>query len=254
MKHKLHFLSILTFIFVFSSCINTVPVRIIDYRSELGGENQIKIITKKPVTYDGKTIKGVSTRSNVFTTALMYTNEEGKRITKYANVNNIEVGHIEMIQLKKDYIDLKVNRYFYKDQALRSCCLLGMVPPYIISDTIYMTVPKSTYSGTGFFGDDFINGKPIEVIISVQNLGDMQMKDEFVVVDVLPDYLEFESASFSGDVLDVTYDLHVKGKSQILAFKIKPKEKGISRLGAVDIKVMVKPVMSKFTTPEYKWE
>lgn len=254
MKHKLFILFIVSFAFIFSSCINSVPVRIIDYKSELGGENQIKIITKKPVTYDGKTIKGVSNKANVFTTALMYKDEEGKRITKYGTVNRIEVGHVEMVQLKKEYIDLNINRYFYKDQALLSCCLLGMIPPYIISDTIFMTVPASPYSGTGFFGDDFINGKPIDIKITIQNFGTMAMKDEFVVVDVLPDYLEVDTVKFAGDAKEVAYDLHVKGKNQILAFKVIPTEKGIAKFGMVDLKITVKPVMSKFNAPEYKWE
>jgi len=249
MKRNIIILSIIALMFASPNCTTMVPVWMVDYQSEMGGANVTTTKTYKPVIYSNNRISGVS--ENKTTTALMYKDETGKYVTKYSNTNNIQIGHIEMVGFKKNFVSLGISRYFYKDQALMSCCTLGSIPPFVLAETIYMQSNSGIHTGHGSFGQDFVSGKPIDLVFRITNSGDMSVKDDFLIVDVLPNYFELQSASYTGNVKEVAYDLHAKQKNNILAFKITPGEKGFGPYDVIMIKVLVKPILSNLTVPEY---
>ena len=81
----------------------------------------------------------------------------------------------------------------------------------------------------------------------------MPITDEFSVVDVLPNFLEFESVEFNSDggISEVAYDLHQNENSQVIPFKIRPTSRGLKSGEYIQLKIHFKPNLQKFKVDKY---
>lgn len=66
------------------------------------------------------------------------------------------------------------------------------VPPSLSQIVFIWLYLGEVYSASNSFGYDFAAGVPIGIILTVQNNGDKSLKRDFIIVDVLPDYLELK--------------------------------------------------------------
>jgi hypothetical protein len=118
-----------------------MPIRIVDYESQLGGDK----VTGN-VTYNGKTVKGVKTEEPHGSTAVIYKNEDNEYKTVYSNENFVDYAH-----LKENYIDITVKRKFYRFSTglacMKACLIVSIVgigggialEPEEFSDGIFLT-------------------------------------------------------------------------------------------------------------------
>ncbi len=243
------------------ACVETqprMPVRVIDYESNLGN----RPADGDTISYDGRAVRGVKVDRSDGLSVVILKDEDGNFIKTYSETNTVELGH-----LKEKYYRVNVYRYFYSHDQFKACLSACLIPitfgasasmeSTVISRQINMTLPEDMlFAPNGFFEKKFINGEPIDMILSVSNTGTLPLRNEFIVVDVLPDYLEFISAEYNAypgsAVWDVGYDVHIKGNKQILVFKIKPADYGLAFNDTVQIKISARPNLEKFKRSPYK--
>ncbi len=242
---------------------NQVLVRVDDYESNMGGKNAVISVQKFPVFLENNTISGI--QKDGTTTAVIFKDETNKFITKYSNTNRISMFHIEKWDLKRDFKSLDVKRYFYS-YSLSTLILkfLFTIPTfgYIwglphetyldeiqVYNTEHMVQPGAYYRD--FFEKP--NNADYSIMLTITNNGDIPILDEFIVVDVLPNYLEFESVEYlsNGDIKEVAYDLHKNENSQVIPFRIKPFNKGLKPWQTVQLKIRFKPILHKFKIEKY---
>ncbi len=240
------------------------PVLIVDNKHVQGGKNIVIKVDSKPITYDGTTVIGVPGAGKETATAVIYQDATGKFVTEYSNTNQIVNSHIEWVQAAKDakYIRLVISRmFYYKDnvsEILRYACLL---PTLGYSFLLFNPESYSDHIsfGEGGVGDgsditlNFVLKKDFDIMLTVSNMGNMELKQPFIISDTLPDYMLFKNAKYyaSGGVAKVTYDNHKMGNNQSLVFKVYPNESGFGQYQTVQIKLTISPDLSKFLN-DYK--
>ncbi len=240
------------------SCKTLVPVYDVESKSITGGKNEVTTITVQstPVRYENNTIKGVSSKANIGTTAVIFPDDRGRMITNYSDINTVSVGKIKMVEVKEQKnVSLNIQKYFYDYSQGKACANCITAPlgayqnPEVFAKEVNIVLPR----GHGLFEERFISGEPIDILLNVSNVGGKKLTKEFVVVDVVPDYLEFQSASYytSTGVKKVIFDVHKNSNNQVVAFKIVPDDDGFGEYGNIQLKITTKPVLARLRSPKY---
>jgi len=229
----------------------------------MGGKNAIISIQKFPVSIENNTITGL--QANGTTTAVIYKDETSKLVTNYSNVNKVTMFHIEAWDIKKNFKNLQVRRDFHY-YSLKTLILkfvltiptfgyIWALPHEYEIEEIPVYNNDFTPLPGAVFNDLFENtdDSDYSLHITVVNKGDIAINDEFTVVDVLPNFLEFKSVEYlsDGDIKEVAYDLHKNENSQVIPFKIRPFNDGLRPMQSVKIKIHFKPNIQKFKVNKY---
>ena len=263
MKH--YFLFQLKIVILLCIAINCrkIHVRVDDYESNMGGKNAVISIQRFPVALENDTITGIQKEGT--TTAVIFKDEANKLVTNYSNVNNFIMYHIEEGEHKKDFKYLSIarqfhffNRVLFFQKILATPFTLGYVwlfPHDEYSDKL-LVYNKDHADVPGYVTLDFFDSRysrDYSIMITIINQGDMPITDEFSVVDVLPNFLEFESVEFNSDggISEVAYDLHQNENSQVIPFKIRPTSRGLKSGEYIQLKIHFKPNLQKFKVDKY---
>ncbi len=254
-------------VFLLNNCATVIPVEpveVIGAKHIQGGKR-----VTKPVTYDGTTVIGVPGEGKESCAAVIYQDEKDKFVTDYSNINIVKESHIKMVRLHgSKYLQLAIWRGFHYEESL-GCLIMEFVlaiptfgmslmyPTEGYAEDIYLEqyAPGDISGRFDKCSMNFAEGNDVDVVIKVRNVGNMDVKRPFIIIDTLPDYMLFKNAKYyaSDGVAKVTFDNHMVGKNQNLVFKVYPNERGISEGGYVEIKISTTPDLPKFIN-EYKYQ
>ena len=243
--------------FISVSMVGCGTFRIVtDRQSVMGGDNAEITVKKNAVRFENGTVKGVSSKTGVTATAVIYKDEQGKDSTSYSDINMIELKRVEYVKPKDDFVQMNVSRMFHIFKPV-----YYLTYPFMIFYGIH--VPVDWYSEkivaypahdgqNDMFATQFLDGDDMEILLRVFNSGNIAMTDEFTVVDIIPDYLKFISADWTcSRVEKVGYDVSTKGTNQVLVFKVRPDKKGIKQGDLLTLRLKVKPDMKRLMDPVY---
>ena len=233
-NHKIYQIGLILLIIIIINCQPKVQVRIDDFESSMGGKNSIVSIQNFPVSIENNT-----------------------KVTMY---------HIEEWDVKKNFKHLSVNREFHFYSQLNFIIKLFFTP--LTLGYVWAILPHEFhYENIYAYNKDFkilpgyiyheffesLDKFDYSILITIVNNGDIPIKEEFTVVDVLPDFLEFQSVEYlsDGDIKEVAYDLHKNENSQVIPFKIRPINDGLRPMQSVKLKIHFKPNIQKFKVNKY---